>query len=156
MSCSSSLACPFASSAAVPTDDAFAAIPQKVREWLLHPSRRDTLVRVLNYHVIRGNSYIYDCTFFEIIANFGNLTLTMASGDLLNFKNRQEPLLLHGTFAGGVVTPEARTIPPSVNIETVDGLLYKIDHVLVPPFVVTRLRAALVGSGNNFQWSGNW
>jgi len=95
-----------------PTDEAFAKLGQGTINDLLKPENRDTLVRILTYHVAAGK------------LNSGTLAqrreLTTLSGQRvdLGFKN------------GALLVEKSRVV--TANIETTNGVIHVIDTVLIP------------------------
>ena len=55
-----------------PTDQAFAAVPQPMTEWLMNPSNTESLAKVLTYHVVPGRVTAEDL-FAKIKAGGGKI-----------------------------------------------------------------------------------
>ena len=95
-----------------PTDAAFAALPEGTVENLLKPENKDQLIAVLTYHVIPG---------------------AVMSGDIAGKKLevatvQGSDLSIDATM--GVKVDNATVV--SADIETSNGVIHVIDHVLLP------------------------
>jgi uncharacterized surface protein with fasciclin (FAS1) repeats len=95
-----------------PTDAAFAALPEGTVENLLKPENKDQLIAVLTYHVIPG---------------------AVMSGDIAGKK--LEVATVQGSDLSidasmGVKVDNATVV--SADIETSNGVIHVIDHVLLP------------------------
>jgi|TARA_B110000908_G_C10235625_1_gene443145 uncharacterized surface protein with fasciclin (FAS1) repeats len=95
-----------------PTDAAFAALPEGTVENLLKPENKDQLIAVLTYHVIPG---------------------AVMSGDIVGKKLevatvQGSDLSIDATM--GVKVDNATVV--SADIETSNGVIHVIDHVLLP------------------------
>ena len=95
-----------------PTDAAFAALPEGTVENLLKPENKDQLIAVLTYHVIPGAVMSGD------IAGKKLEVATVQGGDLS----------IDATM--GVKVDNATVV--SADIETSNGVIHVIDHVLLP------------------------
>src|SRR5271154_445126 len=65
-----------------PTDDAFAKLPAGTVEMLIKPENKDTLVKILTYHVVAGRISAKDLQ-KQIKAGHGKAELKTVSGDKL-------------------------------------------------------------------------
>lgn len=97
-----------------PTNDAFAALPVEVLEYLT--ANPEALTRVLNYHIISGVLMSADATTTQT---------TTADGSAVSVVVAEDGIVLDG----------------EVNILTADriasnGVLHAIDKVLIPPFAL--------------------
>jgi uncharacterized surface protein with fasciclin (FAS1) repeats len=95
-----------------PTDEAFAALPKGVVEELLKPENRDTLVKILTYHVVSGEQ----------------TSKTLKSGEAKTLEGT--PVAVKVT-ASGVMVNDAKVIQP--DIEASNGIIHVIDKVMLPP-----------------------
>ncbi|MGF1532008.1 MAG: fasciclin domain-containing protein [Puniceicoccaceae bacterium] len=93
-----------------PTDDAFKALPDGVVEKLLKPENKDTLVRILTYHVLGAK---------VPAASVSAGTVEMLSGDSLEI-----------TTDGGVKVGAANVIKTDVMAS--NGIIHVIDAVILP------------------------
>ena len=103
-----------------PTDDAFAALPEGLVEALLLPENKDTLVKILTYHVVSGEVMAADVT----------------DGDVATVEGQTVAL----STADGVTVNGANVI--IADVATSNGVIHAIDAVLLPPDVDA---AALIG-----------
>lgn len=104
-----------------PTDEAFAALPQGVIDYLLLPENKELLTRVLSYHVISGEVMSADVT-------------TMAAPSMEMTAPGAEPLgseldVVLGED-GGVTVNGANVV--TADVDASNGVIHVIDQVLVP------------------------
>ncbi len=93
-----------------PTNAAFAALPAGVLDALLLPENKDTLVKILTYHVVPGTVLAADIADGDVATVEGqNVTLSTANGVTVNGAN--------------VVTAD---------VLASNGVIHVIDAVLVP------------------------
>ncbi len=112
-----------------PTDQAFAAVPQETLQRLQLPENRDTLIRVLSYHVIPG----------QLTANqLRTGELNTAEGKPVNVKINSD---------GSQVTINNAQVTQA-NIQASNGVIHAVNQVLIPPDV------SLGGSQQQGQNSG--
>lgn len=104
-----------------PTDEAFAALPAGVLDALLMPENKDTLAKILTYHVVPGKVMAADVTDGSIATVEGQpVTLSTSNGVTVD--------------GATVVTPD---------IEASNGVIHVIDAVILPPDVdISSLSAA--------------
>jgi uncharacterized surface protein with fasciclin (FAS1) repeats len=96
-----------------PTDEAFAALPAGVLDALLLPENKETLVKILTYHVVSGKVMAADITDGDVATVEGsNVMLVTTSGVKVNDAN--------------VVSAD---VPAS------NGVIHAIDAVILPPGV---------------------
>lgn len=95
-----------------PTDAAFAALPAGTVEDLLKPENKDKLVAILTYHVVPGKI---------MSADIAGKTLEVATV-------QGSDLSVNATT--GVMVENATVV--SADIETDNGVIHVIDHVLMP------------------------
>ncbi|MFN8023153.1 MAG: fasciclin domain-containing protein [Acidimicrobiales bacterium] len=104
-----------------PTNDAFAALPAGLVDALLLPENKETLTKILTYHVVAGKVMAADVTAGEVpTVEGGSLTITTD---------------------GGVKIFDANVV--QTDIEATNGVIHVIDQVLVPEDVDV---SALLGS----------
>jgi uncharacterized surface protein with fasciclin (FAS1) repeats len=94
-----------------PNDDAFAALPAGLVDALLKEENRDTLVKVLTYHVVSGAVLAADVA-TGAVATVEGSTIAVVVGD------------------GVVVNDSAHVI--ATDIKASNGVIHVIDAVLVP------------------------
>ncbi|CAB4577974.1 unannotated protein [freshwater metagenome] len=94
-----------------PNDDAFAALPAGLVDALLKEENRDTLVKVLTYHVVSGAVLAADVATGDVATVEGS-TIAVVVGD------------------GVVVNDSAHVI--ATDIKASNGVIHVIDAVLVP------------------------
>jgi len=107
-----------------PTDDAFAALPEGLVDALLLPENKDTLVKILTYHVVPAAVMAADITDGDVATVEGQ-TVALAVGE--------------GVTVNGVNVIIA-DVPAS------NGVIHAVDAVLLPPDVDP---AALLGGGDD-------
>lgn len=96
-----------------PTDEAFAALPPGVLDALLLPENKETLVKILTYHVVPGTVLAADVTDGEVATVEGQ-TVTFSTAD-------------------GVTVNGAKVIQADVMAD--NGVIHVIDAVILPPDV---------------------
>jgi uncharacterized surface protein with fasciclin (FAS1) repeats len=94
-----------------PNDDAFAALPAGLVDALLKEENRDTLVKVLTYHVVSG----------------AVLAADVATGDVATVEGSTIAVVVDD---GVVVNDSAHVI--ATDIKASNGVIHVIDAVLVP------------------------
>ena len=103
-----------------PTNDAFAALPAGLVDALLLPENKETLTKILTYHVVAGKVMAADVQAGDVPTVEGsNITITTD---------------------GGVKIFDANVV--QTDIEASNGVIHVIDQVLVPEGVDV---AALIG-----------
>lgn len=107
-----------------PTDQAFAAVPQPMTDWLMNPSNTESLAKVLTYHVVPGSVTSEDL-FAKIKAGGGKATLTTVEGETLTFTEVQGNIKVDGTqgSSGFITQPD---------VEQSNGNIHVINGVLMP------------------------
>lgn len=103
-----------------PTDDAFAALPEGLVDALLLPENKDTLAKILTYHVVAGEVMAADVT----------------DGDVETVEGQTVALATEG----GVTVNGANVI--IADVPASNGVIHAIDAVILPPDVDP---AALLG-----------
>lgn len=109
-----------------PTDQAFAAVPQPMTDWLMNPGNTESLAKVLTYHVVPGRVTAEDL-FAKIKAGGGKATLTTVEGETLTFSEVQGNIKVDGTqgSSGFITQPD---------VEQSNGNIHVINGVLMPTF----------------------
>lgn len=97
-----------------PTDKAFAALPKETLRRLLLPKNRETLARILRYHVVPG----------EITAN------ELKRGQLKTLANRPINVQIDSA-TNQIAVNDVSVIQP--NIEASNGIIHAVDEILIPP-----------------------
>ncbi|MBO9696218.1 MAG: fasciclin domain-containing protein [Sphingopyxis sp.] len=107
-----------------PTDQAFAAVPQPMTDWLMNPGNTESLAKVLTYHVVPGRVTAEDL-FAKIKAGGGKATLTTVEGEALTFTEVQGNIKVDGTqgSSGFITQPD---------VEQSNGNIHVINGVLMP------------------------
>ena len=107
-----------------PTDQAFAAVPQPMTDWLMNPANTASLAKVLTYHVVPGRVTSEDL-FAKIKAGGGKATLTTVEGETLTFTEVQGNIKVDGTqgSSGFITQPD---------VEQSNGNIHVINGVLMP------------------------
>jgi uncharacterized surface protein with fasciclin (FAS1) repeats len=96
-----------------PTDEAFAALPPGVLDALLLPENKETLAKILTYHVVPGQVMAAD----------------IADGDVATVEGQTVAL----STADGVTVNGATVIQADVVAD--NGVIHVIDAVILPPDV---------------------
>lgn len=97
-----------------PTDQAFAALPTGTLQRLLQPENRETLTRILMYHVVPG-----EVTSSELKSG----EVKTVEGSAVNVKVN--------SAANQVTVNDTSVIQP--NIQANNGVIHAVDKVLLPP-----------------------
>jgi len=97
-----------------PTDQAFAALPEGTLDRLLQPENRETLTRILMYHLLRGE-YTSD----ELRTGRARTV----EGSRLNVKVNRD--------TNQITVNDASVTQP--NIQGTNGVIHAVDEVLLPP-----------------------
>lgn len=107
-----------------PTDQAFAAVPQSMTDWLMNPGNTESLAKVLTYHVVPGRVTAEDL-YAKIKAGGGKATLNTIEGEALTFTEVQGNIKVDGTqgSSGFITQPD---------VEQSNGNIHVINGVLMP------------------------
>ena len=97
-----------------PTDEAFAALPAGTVETLLKPENKETLIKILTYHVVAG----------EITSD------KITSGEV---ESLAEAMITVKVKDGKVKVNQAEVIQADINAS--NGVIHVIDQVILPPDV---------------------
>ncbi|WP_016876818.1 fasciclin domain-containing protein [Chlorogloeopsis fritschii] len=97
-----------------PTDEAFAALPKETLNQLLQPKNRETLARILRYHVVLG----------ELTSN------ELKRGELKTLAERPVNIQINPSTNQIAVNDASVTQP---NIQASNGVIHAINEVLIPP-----------------------
>lgn len=95
-----------------PTDAAFNALPQDVVDELMQPESRETLKKILTYHVVPGNMRAEEVS--------GQSTLRTLEGDEISVRMIGQNVLIDNAVVN------------TANITTKNGTIHAIDRVLLP------------------------
>tara|TARA_R100001143_G_scaffold61471_2_gene62305 strand:- start:6917 stop:7414 length:498 start_codon:yes stop_codon:yes gene_type:complete len=95
-----------------PTDEAFAALPAGTVEDLLKPENKETLIKILTYHVVPGNVMAADLQdgMMAKTVEGSDVTIDLDSGPMVN---------------------NAKII--SADVKADNGVIHVIDKVIMPP-----------------------
>ncbi len=107
-----------------PTNEAFAKLPAGTVDTLLEPANKDTLVKILTYHVVSGAMTAQDLK-AAIKAGGGKATLTTVEGEPLTATLMGGRIMLTDA-KGGMATV---TIP---NVMQSNGVIHVVNAVLMP------------------------
>lgn len=97
-----------------PADEAFADLPAGLVDALLKEENRDTLVKILTYHVVAGAVHAADVATGDVVTVEGS-TISVVAGD---------KVVLNGS---ATVT--------AVDVKASNGVIHVIDAVILPPGV---------------------
>lgn len=95
-----------------PTDEAFAALPEGTLEELLKPENRNTLVRILTYHVVQGEK----------------TSSALKSGQTNTLEGTPVEVKVS---SDGITVNDAKVVQP--DIQASNGVVHVIDQVILPP-----------------------
>lgn len=98
-----------------PTDEAFAKLPEGTIENLLKPENKETLVKILTYHVVPGKIMAAD-----VVKKDGEKVETAAGAKCII------------TVAGSTVMVDKAKVT-ATDIECSNGVIHVIDSVILPP-----------------------
>ncbi len=107
-----------------PTNEAFDKLPAGTVDTLLKPENKDTLVKVLTYHVVKGKYTAKDIEKM-IKKGGGKATLTTVEGEPLTATMSDGKLMLTDA-KGGMATVTIANVMQS------NGVIHVIDTVLMP------------------------
>ncbi len=108
-----------------PTNDAFAKLPAGTVDTLVKPENKDTLVKILTYHVVPGK---YDSKKLAklIKAGGGSAKLKTVQGEELTFMSPSAGTITITDAKGGTATVTTADVYQS------NGIIHVIDTVLMP------------------------
>jgi uncharacterized surface protein with fasciclin (FAS1) repeats len=107
-----------------PTNEAFDKLPANTVPTLLQPENKDTLVKVLTYHVVSGRLTAHDLSDM-VAAGGGSATLTTVEGEPLTVTKHGHSLIL--TDAKGGMSKITIS-----NVIQSNGVIHVVDSVLMP------------------------
>jgi len=107
-----------------PTNEAFAKLPAGTVETLLKPENKDTLTKILTYHVVAGRLSAADLK-KQIREGHGQATLKTVSGGTLTAMMQGSNIVLKDEKGG----MSAVTIP---NVFQSNGVIHVVDTVVMP------------------------
>jgi len=107
-----------------PTNDAFAKLPAGTVDNLLKPENKDTLTKVLTYHVVAGRLSASDLK-KQIQAGHGQASLKTVSGGTLIAMMQGKSIVLKDEKGGTSMV----TIP---NVFQSNGVIHVVDAVVLP------------------------
>lgn len=107
-----------------PTNAAFAKLPEGTVDKLLKPESKDTLVKVLTYHVVSGRISADDLA-KQIKDGNGTATLTTVSGGKLWAMMHGKSIMLKDEKGGMSMITQS-------NVFQSNGVIHVVDTVLMP------------------------
>lgn len=107
-----------------PTNEAFAKLPPGTVETLLKPENKDTLVKILTYHVVAGRMDRKEIG-EAIKAGHGKAVLNTVSGGTLTASMQGKDIVLTDEKGGSARVTQA-------NVFQSNGVIHVIDAVLLP------------------------
>jgi uncharacterized surface protein with fasciclin (FAS1) repeats len=102
----------------IPTNEAFEALPQSLRDSLLVPENRDRLRRILQYHVLEGR--------IETNMLAGPMSVETVEGAELTLEADEAGFAVRDGQGSTVAV-----VTPDVNV--FNGVVHVVDRVLMPP-----------------------
>jgi transforming growth factor-beta-induced protein len=112
-----------------PTDAAFAKVPKEVLQKLLLPANKETLAKILTYHVVSGRAYASDAATLGKAATVAGEQVTFSAAD------------------GGLKINDAKIT--KTDLENSNGVIHVIDTVLIPKSVNLSALASGNPAGDN-------
>lgn len=116
-----------------PTNEAFDKLPAGTVDTLLKPENKDTLTKILTYHVVAGK-YDGKALMKLIKKGGGTARLKTVSGGTLTFMMGQE-MMIDGMKTKSIVVRDEKGNTSNVTISNVyqsNGVIHVIDTVLMP------------------------
>lgn len=107
-----------------PTNAAFDKLPKGTVEKLVKPEMKDTLVKVLTYHVVPGRFSAMDLM-KKVKMGHGKAMLTTVAGGMLTVTQKGKKLMLNDAKGGTAWVTIA-------NVNQSNGVIHVIDTVLMP------------------------
>jgi uncharacterized surface protein with fasciclin (FAS1) repeats len=107
-----------------PTNEAFAKLPPGTVDTLLKPENKDTLVKILTYHVVAGRMTAADIV-AAIKAGGGKATLTTVQGEPLTASLSGRKVILTDAKGGTSTVTIA-------NVMQSNGVIHVVNSVLMP------------------------
>jgi uncharacterized surface protein with fasciclin (FAS1) repeats len=107
-----------------PTNDAFAKLPDGTVDNLVKPENKETLTKILTYHVVPGDMSAADLM-EEIKKGDGKYNMTTASGDALTAMMQGDNVVIMDE-KGGTSTVTIADVNQS------NGVIHVVDTVLMP------------------------
>ncbi len=107
-----------------PVNSAFAKLPEGTVKTLLQPENKETLSKILTYHVVAGTFYATD-VINAINASDGEFSIKTVSGDILKASLQNGTVIL--TDENGGVSAVTKT-----NVKASNGVIHVIDSVILP------------------------
>jgi uncharacterized surface protein with fasciclin (FAS1) repeats len=107
-----------------PTNDAFAKLPAGTVDTLLEPENKDTLTKILTYHVVAGKMSSKDL-WKAIKAGNGTATLQTVSGGWLKASAKGKDIILTDEKGGMSKVTIA-------DVNQSNGVIHVVDTVLLP------------------------
>jgi uncharacterized surface protein with fasciclin (FAS1) repeats len=107
-----------------PTDDAFGKLPAGTVDTLVKPENKDTLVKILTYHVVPGRISSKELA-KDIKKGGGTATLKTVQGEPLTFTMSGDKIMITDA-KGGMATVTTADVFQS------NGVIHVIDSVLMP------------------------
>ncbi|WP_343525102.1 fasciclin domain-containing protein [Sphingomonas sp.] len=107
-----------------PSNEAFGRLAPGIQEQLLQPANRDSLVRVLRFHMVNGTVTVNDLR-QRIAAGGGTATLMTVQGEPLTLSMTQSVITL--TDASG-----NKSYIEAGDLSQANGMIHIVNGVLVP------------------------
>ena len=107
-----------------PTNDAFAKLPEETIATLLQPENKETLTKILTYHVVAGEFKASDVV-AAIKKSHGKFEIKTVSGDTLKASLRKGSVVLTDENGGEAVVTQT-------DVDASNGVVHVIDTVVLP------------------------
>jgi uncharacterized surface protein with fasciclin (FAS1) repeats len=102
-----------------PSNEAFAKVPAATLQTLLDPANKDTLTKILTYHVVAGQVMAAD----------------VAPGEVVTVEGQPFTVQVEGSNVYIVDGKGNRAAVVTTDVEASNGVIHVIDSVLIPPDV---------------------
>lgn len=107
-----------------PTNAAFAKLPEGTVETLLKPENKETLTKVLTYHVVAGEFMAKDVV-KAVQSSNGSFEITTVSGDILTASIQSGIVILTDENGGKAAVIQT-------DVDASNGVVHVIDTVVLP------------------------
>jgi uncharacterized surface protein with fasciclin (FAS1) repeats len=107
-----------------PTNEAFAKLPAGTVDTLVKPENKETLTKILTYHVVSGRLSAADLK-KQIKAGHGKTMLTTVNGEKLT-------VTMHGSMIALTDAKGGMSMVTIPNVFQSNGVIHVVDTVLMP------------------------
>jgi phosphate transport system substrate-binding protein len=137
-----------------PTNDAIAALPAPVVEYLTSAAGADTLAQIVNYHVVSGATMLADLQAGDLASAQGD-PITVTVGDAGAAIENAGVVAADVAAANGVIHKIDAVLLPTIQLPEVDPLAVEGDLVTAGSSTVFPLSRAIADQFINDGYTGN-